>query len=101
MEEAGNLWFRQDWRPGIDKVVINLEADELISGGNEYLHSPSIILSWLDSPFHLDGFLNRSIHVPTSYSEGQEDHATDFYYGEINSGGSVPRPLSFALPSLT
>jgi hypothetical protein len=82
MEEVGKLWFRQDWKPGIDKVVINLEADELISGGNEYLPTPSIILSWLDSPFHLDGFLNRSIHIPQSYSEEQEDHATDFCYGE-------------------
>ncbi|NUN03968.1 MAG: hypothetical protein HUU41_22920 [Bryobacteraceae bacterium] len=82
MEEAGDLWFRQDWKPGIDKVVINLEADELVSGGNECLPTPSIILSWLDSLFHIDGFLNRSIHIPQSYSEEQEDHATNFCYGE-------------------
>jgi hypothetical protein len=82
MEDAGELWFRQDWKPGTDQVVINLEGDERVSGGSEYLHTPSIILSWLDSPFELDGLLNRSIHIPLSYSEEQEDHATDFYYGE-------------------
>ncbi len=82
MEEAGDLWIRPDWKPGTDKVVINLEGDERVSGGSEYLHAPSIILSWLDSPFGLDGLLNRSIHIPLSYSEEQEDHATNFYYGE-------------------
>jgi hypothetical protein len=82
MEEMGELWICRDWKPGIDKVVINLEANELISGGNEHLPIPSIILSWLDSPFHLDGFLDRSIHIPRSYSNEQEDHATDFCYGE-------------------
>ena len=82
MEDAGELWFRQDWKPGTDKVVINLEGDKRVSGGSEYLHEPSIILSWLDSPFDLDGLLNRSIHIPLSYSEEQEDHATNFYYGE-------------------
>lgn len=81
MEEAGELWFRRDWKPGIDQVVINLEGDERVSGGNEYSYAPSIILSWLDSPFDLDGLLNRSIHIPLSYSEEQKDHVTNFYYG--------------------
>jgi hypothetical protein len=40
------------------------------------------MLSWLDSPFDLDGLQNRSIHIPLSYSEEQEDHATNFYYGD-------------------
>lgn len=82
MEDAGELWFRQDWKPGTDQVVVNLEGDERVSGGSEFLHAPSIILSWLDSPFDLDGLLKRSIHIPVSYSEEQEDHATNFYYGE-------------------
>ena len=82
MEDAGELWLRQDWKRGTDKVVINLQGDERVSGGSEYLHAPSIILSWLDSPFDIDRFLNRSIHIPLSYSEEQGDHATNFYYGE-------------------
>lgn len=82
MEDDGDLWFRQDWKPGIDKVVINLEGSERISGGNEYSYPPSVILSWLDSPFQLDGFVGRSVHIPLSYSEEQEDHATDFYFNE-------------------
>jgi hypothetical protein len=81
MQDAGELWFRKDWKPGTDKVVINLEGDERVSGGSEYRYAPSIILSWLDTPFDLDGLLNRSIHIPLSYSEEQKDHATNFYYG--------------------
>ncbi len=82
MDDAGDLWFREDWNPGIDMVVIDLEGGERVSGGNEYLHAPSITLSWLDSPFNLDRLLNRTVHIPLSYSEEHEDHATNFYYGE-------------------
>ncbi|WP_425613841.1 hypothetical protein NA78x_003685 [Anatilimnocola sp. NA78] len=82
MQDAGELWFRQGWKPGIDKVVINLEAGERTSGGSEYSYPPSVILSWLDSPFQLDCLVGRSVHIPLSYSEEQEDHATNFYYGE-------------------
>jgi hypothetical protein len=82
MEGTGKLWYRQNWKPGTDKVVINLEGDERVSGGNEYLHPPSIILSWLDSPFDLNRLLTRSVHIPHSYSKEQQDHVTDFYYGE-------------------
>ncbi len=82
MEENGQIWFRPNWRPNIDQVVINLEADEAISGGVEYESPPSIILSWLDSPFDLDRLPGRSIHIPQSYDEEQQDHVTNFYCGE-------------------
>ncbi len=82
MKDEGEIWFRQNWKPKIDQVVVNLEADGVISGGVEYQPIPSIILSWLDSPFDLDGLLGRSIHIPQSYDEVQQDHVTDFYYDE-------------------
>src|SRR5687767_10958483 len=82
MEVAGDIWFRKNWKPNVDQVVINLQANAAISGGGQDHPAPSIILSWLDSPFEFDGLLGRSIHIPQSYDEEQEDHATDFCYGE-------------------
>lgn len=82
MEENGDIWFRPNWRPNVDRVVINLEANKAISGGVDYQPPPSIILAWLDSPFDLDRLPGRSVYIPQSYDEEQQDHATNFSYGE-------------------
>lgn len=80
--EGGRIWCRRDWVPDGDKVVINLQADDVISGGRECETTPSITLSWIDSPFRFNDLVGRTISIPKSYDEQIRDHVTNFCHDE-------------------
>ena len=79
---SGEIWFRENWKPGVDQVVVNLNEGEAISGLTECESAPSITLSWLDSPFDFSRIVGRSIHIPRSYDDAIRDHVATFYNGE-------------------
>ncbi|MCA9171341.1 MAG: hypothetical protein KDB23_26910 [Planctomycetales bacterium] len=80
--EGGEIWCRRDWASDGDKVVVNLEADQVISGGRVHEGTPSITLAWIDSPFAFDRLVGRTVSIPKSYDERVGDHMTTFYHDE-------------------